>query len=325
MITDQANEALTGQLLRNLSQSAKSIVELSPVLLKSTGSTGFTGTGVIAYKNTEKGTFYVLTAKHNLLKAAKKAHDAIVRPAQWKPEDKDGNTATLVDYFRTNVRVEYRGADMTKETPETCSPSGAITAIKLMEDWTYDVCLLEVSYTPQVTPRVAVFGPSDREQLKDIAAAQRLFIDQLAIAINSRDQVDGLRKYQFLQVGFGVQDRAVKGDFIGSLDKCKTKASELQDAGAVRKVYDSDVGQYQDTFRLTSTENCTTYVGDSGGPLFCVELGATTAGIYLAGVTLGSDYFVRQEDEPPSLEEDPDGKYNNAATSLGQYYDRFNP
>jgi hypothetical protein len=325
VITDKANENLKDKIFKNVSDSVRSVVEHASVLL--TGS-GFTGSGVILAKDPVKQKFYVLTAKHNLLKAAQKAHSGIVNPGAWQAQAKDANTATLVTYFKTKVQVQYRGVNLeqldTDKNPTPVNPARAIAEIKMMDDWGYDVCQLEVDYTKATTPRALVlgFGPNEGEKFKGLVKEQSQFLTTLPALLSSKNQVDGIRKYQFLQVGYGVPDRKIAPpDFTGTIDKYKIKATEFT-THATRTVYDSSVGTYTDTFQLNSDENNTTYVGDSGGPLFGVELGATGATVYLLGVTLGSDYFLRQSDEPTTLAEDPDGKYNNAATSLSAYYDK---
>lgn len=317
MILDQLNEELKNKIISNLNDSVKSAIENSTVLLR---SATFTGSGVIFFKDTEKKKFYVLTAKHNLLVAAKGAHAKIVSPATWDVKEKEKNSTTLKDYFKANVGVIYKGANMTKKEPELVNVEREITDIKLIDDWSYDVCQLEITYTNETTPRGSLLGPQDIKQLKELVKGQQDFILDLAKYVKSKDQISGITKYQFLQTGYGVPSLTTNKDqYLGKLENYKIKAVEF-DSFQPRDVYEESVSKYQDVFTLKSNQNCTTLPGDSGGPVFGVVLGEEKFALYLVGLTLGSDYFLRQQDEPATLQTDPDGKYNNGSTSLSKYY-----
>ncbi|MUG95140.1 hypothetical protein F7734_23365 [Scytonema sp. UIC 10036] len=321
MIADKLNDDLKNKIISNLNDAVKNTIENASVLLR---GDVFTGSGVILFKNPEKKKFYVLTAKHNLLVAGKQVHQKIGTPATWNPQVNEQNTLTLIEYFKSQIEIFYKGANLNSKAPDKeAQPVNAqkkIEAIKLIGDWDYDICQLEITYTDETAPRGALFGSNDSIQLKESVKEQQNFILTLPNYINSKERVNGIGKYQFLQTGYGVPSSTTNRDnYVGTLNDFKIKAVEFN-AYQTRNVYDETVAQYKDVFNLKSNQNCTTLPGDSGGPLFGVVLGEEKFFLYLLGLTLGSDYFVNKQDEPATLKDDPDGKYNNGATSLSEYY-----
>lgn len=300
------NDACT-KILETLSLSAELIARFTPVMLRDKGAS-FTGSGVILLNDPSRKEMWVATAKHNIWFYASSKGGYPGDPVTWIEKNEKANDLQIQRLFLTDVEVHYESVDLASmnQVAPTATTKAAIDDIEFFHPgYQYDACLLRVSYTQQTAPRAALLSRFMAvPMLREIRKRMQLLEKNGAIGGSG-----GL-----VQAGFGAQGQ--------KKTKEETKNGTLlykQSAFAkyVRQsYYDDHVGAYTDVYELQSDQTWTTLPGDSGGPLFLIENNACLP----IGVTLGADSFASQKDEPKSLATDPDGKYNNTATSLLPIY-----
>lgn len=307
MISPQNKTSELQTLFPKLHDHVLSQLNLCPVLLRSKDG-AFTGSGVILTSDFNKGEMMVLTAKHNLWVALGRKLGYPGAPSAWQSTKTAKNTTWLQSNFKNDVEIIYKAADMSKSEPTALTHKTAIHSIKFPHaGFTYDVCILVAKFNKSTRPRAELF---------DNSCAKQSLRTQTKFATNM-EQFRHLpyQNLKLIQAGFGRRGQGA----MAPMGQLEFKLSELKTPGANGSYYQAEVGQYTDVALLNSTNKWTTLQGDSGGPLFAVYANKKTD-IFLYGLTLGSDMFPSANDEPGTLKNDPDGKYNNAVTVLLPLY-----
>lgn len=309
--TETKKQACKGVFDLITSMTVESLIQNTPVMLRDDGRV-FTGSGVILAKDSTKRKMWVATAKHNIWFYCSKKVGYAGDPATWSEDDAQTKGNLLKTKFKNEVRVHYQAVDVTHTDPNSDMPtsfaSANIDKILFSEaGFQYDACLLEVSYEPEATPRIAFFDYFSREPALR-PAVKKIRDIQTTGELPARTHL--------IQAGFGKQgQKNTSGELKDG--QLLFKVSEFKTDGTPGTYYDEHVDAYNNVFLLNSTDKWTTLSGDSGGPLFAVSPDSC----FVLGVTLGSDSFAREDDEPETLQADPDGKYNNTATSLLAVYE----
>ncbi|EYF05034.1 hypothetical protein [Chondromyces apiculatus] len=300
ILTAEGVEKATQDLIEDLDPDHYGLCEAMAVKLEGGVASGsFTGSGVVFRIDLAAGRTYVLTAKHNLHIAAKRANLG---------------SSGLSAYFRTKVRVKVPGIS---------SQEYAIAGITLCDgsdaDFRYDVCLVQVDSMPLARAvndflRVGFRGefasakarsgglggdPQDK-QIWDVLtndAAQRVLGNKY-----------GYKDYTLLQFGFG---KIEAGDMASY--GFRKRAISLKPEGNVARVVREYIPRthegYQDVFVFPGTDTSTGAPGDSGGPVFALD--ATRTKSFLLGLHLGANFYANRTDNNPSST-----TVNNAFTVL---------
>ncbi|MFM2481960.1 hypothetical protein [Celerinatantimonas sp. YJH-8] len=345
MISKQ--ELLTSNITKNLANGMLDKMKLSTVLLK---HGGFSGSGIILYGDVASRQAMVLTAAHNVLLAAKGSADFPGYPINWQNSDILKHSQTLLNYFKTNVKIHYRALDDTQaqneaekqlqslkmkgitknqtfSEPKAKNGVANMVAANLINtgDWTTDLCLLRFSYAENEVPRASLLGPRDRTHLQSLLQNQMNFISELKKYATSTKRVSGLRDYQFFQFGYGKPSTDTGDDYTATLDNLKYRVIEPEGTDHYRAIVCEDgemVKEYQDVLLFQSDTQNTSLPGDSGGPVFAFQQATTAPEIFLLGVNLGSDFF-KPHQAPSDSQSAPTGKYNNAITSAYAAFERL--
>ena len=254
---------------------------------------GFNASGVIftfVDKDDTKAT-YILTAKHNLLKAE-----------GYDPK-KTGAPSTLVKAFVENTVVYYGTSDFVKRPPKSASldkgdDNGGNTLIfgdATQNTWEYDVMMVKSAdpgLLAQAKACAAVKTPEDLNKLS------------LQLADTYATLQRGLKR-EFIQCGFGYGNEARSpGDkHLGKFQVRYTEPTALETAPVYS--YDPDSGfdqQFTNVAQVTADNENSTAPGDSGGPLFLVDTSKKGAPVVrLLGTTLGSNHSLAKETEVPDV------------------------
>jgi|GEM_PF-3646234 len=339
MIISPADQIHTDAVFNNLGASLPAQIECATVLLR---CGNFTGSGVLIIRDYEQSTGMVLTAAHNLLIAAKGVNGINTKPNTWQANDIANNTKAVIDHFKANGKVHFLAADHTHATnsdnpltnknqlptdPTPVDGNAAISKIKLVSKsgnvggWDTDLCTITFKFDKTNRPRSALLGSGSPEQYKSDCKAQAEFIDQLPLNANTQTKVNNLKKYQFIQAGYGWPSADAGALYTGTLRNLKHRCVEFtsSDATPVNVEGEDAIDEYKNVFLLTSAANNTSLPGDSGGPVYGVELGSPYSPLYLVGINLGADFFEEGQ-KPPGADDEPDGTYNNAATSAEAFF-----
>ncbi|AUQ24862.1 hypothetical protein HJ580_07070 [Dickeya zeae] len=314
MIISEIKKKQTSDAIASIPEPAKSkiknIIENATVLL--TGG-GFTGSGVLLYSVGDK--YYVLTAAHNILINAK--GKKVVKSLNLDDliESQDDTSKLILD-FKGSCSISFNAVNNTKSSKKI---SDAI----LVADWCTDLCLLSFHCEPLEKPCCTLWGELNKTELEEKLNTQSEFLRELNT--NVRETKKGKSKYVFIQAGYGMPDRKNAGMYTGTLNDINYRVvSFIQngdgksfDIGPHDVEIDDSTCLYKDVFLFASDKDDTSMPGDSGGPIYGVELCNKNPDplIYLVGITLGSDFYKKGEVKVKDDSQEPDGYKNNAATS----------
>ncbi len=314
MIISEIEKEQTSKVMASIPGAAngkiKNIIEKATVLL--TGG-GFTGSGVLLCSVGDK--YYVLTAAHNILINAKGRNVVNSLNLDDLIKSKD-DTSKLISDFKGSCRISFNAVNDTK-------PSKKISDAILVADWCTDLCLLIFHCKPLEKPCCTLWGELNKTELEGKLEKQSEFL--MALSAKVYEEIKGKPKYVFIQAGYGMPKRENAGMYTGTLNNINYRVvSFIKKAGGNGfdivphkvKIDDSEC-KYEGVFLFASDEHNTSMPGDSGGPIYGVELYNENPDplIYLVGITLGSDFYKDGEVKVKDDSQEPDGYKNNAATS----------
>ncbi|MEQ4513027.1 MAG: hypothetical protein ABN480_20785 [Dickeya sp.] len=315
MIISEIKKKQTSDAIASIPEPAKSkiknIIENATVLL--TGG-GFTGSGVLLCSVGDK--YYLLTAAHNVLINAK--GKKVVK--SLKIDDLINNkidTGKLILDFEDSCCISFYTVDKTKSSKQKISKAS------LVGNWDTDLCLLSFHCEPLEKPCCTLWGELNKAELEEKLEKQSEFLRELNT--NVRETIKGKSKYVFIQAGYGMPDGKNAGMYTGTLNNInyrvvsfiKKAGGKDFDIGPYDVKIDDSTCLYKDVFLFVSDNDDTSMPGDSGGPIYGVELCNNNPDplIYLVGITLGSDFYKDDEVKVKGDSQEPDGYKNNAATS----------
>jgi hypothetical protein len=252
---------------------------------------GFNASGVIFRFVDDDNTkeTYILTAKHNLLKAA-----------GYDPK-KTGAPSTLVKAFVENTVVYYGASDFVKRPAKSASldkgdDNGGNTLIfgdATQDTWEYDVMMVKSADPGLLAQAKAGAAVKTPEQLN-------------ALSLQLVDTYPTLargQKREFIQCGFGYEndDRAPSDKHVGKFQVRYTQPTALESTPVYS--YDPESGfdqEFTNVVQVTADDLNSTAPGDSGGPLFLVDTSKKGPPlVLLLGTTLGSNHSLATETDVP--------------------------
>ncbi|WP_057085343.1 hypothetical protein [Dickeya solani] len=328
MIINEPKKRLTDEAIKNIPEPTKdkikSIIENATVLLS---GDGFTGSGVLLYS--QGNTYYVLTAAHNILISAKGRNIVPSLDVAKLINNKD-NTEKLFSNFKERCCVKFNVGDSRIMT-ETEFVNPKIISARLVDKWDTDLCLLKFDSGEFRKPQRTLWGELTQDGLKEKLNKQNEFLSVLNDKVYEKK--DKNPKYVFIQAGYGMLVRGSAENYIGTLNNLKYRVvdfirnsqTEKFDIGPYGVKIDDSTCLYNNVLLFASDKDDTSMPGDSGGPVYGVELYNDDPKplIYLVGITLGSDFYKDGEVKIKDDTQEPDGYKNNAATSTQPFFDKF--
>ncbi|PSW06181.1 hypothetical protein [Photobacterium lipolyticum] len=206
------------------------------------------------------------------------------------------------------------------EEPTSVQGCANIETVRLVADWNTDLCVIRFAYDDTQIPRASLLVANNKSELRSLFDEQCHFLTNLNQYANTKAPVRGLKKYQFIQAGFGRQTKLDGGLFEGSLNKLQYRVIDFKEGNTGPFIMSDDNVDYQDIFVCQSDEDNTSLPGDFGGPVFAVEIGSSSPMLYLVGITLGSEFFEKDK-APEDADTVPIGHYNNVATSTNSFFE----
>jgi hypothetical protein len=260
-----------------LNPAAKEILMGSAVSLN---APGFQGSGVLFMINDGATMAYILTAKHNLRLGKPLVPKQTPAPSR------------MVDAFTKAVTVRY-GAVNFKDRPTSTGSlehgpnnggNNFIFGNASQDNWAYDVMMVQSSDAGLIN-HAKKFAP-----VKNFEALNGLIstLSEPGLALKRT------AKRTFWQIGFGYSDDKSKtGDKVLGLFQARETQPSAQAVADMAYNYDS-TQKYEalnlHVVMLTADNTNSTAPGDSGGPLFCVEIPDKGAPVVNPlGVTAGSN------------------------------------
>ncbi|GAB7217254.1 hypothetical protein OS42_38670 [Dickeya oryzae] len=169
-----------------------------------------------------------------------------------------------------------------------------------------------------------MWGELNKEELEGKLEKQSEFL--MALSTKVYEKIKEKPKYVFIQAGYGMPNRGNAGMYTGTLNNINYRVVSFIQNGDAKKFdigphdvkIDDSTCLYKDVFLFASDKDNTSMPGDSGGPIYGVELCNENPDplIYLVGITLGSDFYKDDEVKVKDDSQEPDGYKNNAATSI---------
>lgn len=302
ILTEEGLSQRTDFLVKELDPDHFGLCEAMVVKLEGGVAAGaFTGSGVVFRIDLTAGQTYILTAKHNLHIAAKRA-----------ALDRGG----LEGYFRTKVGVVVEG---TEGTSRKKYPIAAISFPDGSDaDYRYDVCLLRIDSAELTREVNRILGVGFRGEFASTKARSGLWRDLRDkqiwdvltndVARRVLTNAFGYRGYTLLQFGYGKNGPSAMASHVFA----KRTISIEPPRGSARVVHSYlpvTHEKYQDVFVFPGSDENTGAPGDSGGPVFALDPTLTKA--FLIGLHLGANFYADKTDNNPNS-----ATVNNAFTVL---------
>jgi hypothetical protein len=306
MIMSAPVQAAIQSQFSQLQPSICTTLQNTSVMLTGTtpGGFGFTGSGVILY--TDGDYTYVVTAKHNLYVFNNQSNP----PTTWDP--------SLLTTFQGKITINYDDEMAFGKPPGKTASIDAVQTVDIpSQSWLYDVMILKSE-----NPDLMTFAQSNN--VYPVPAANQ------GVVTNANQYLQKGNQSYFIQTGYGkVSDTASNSqktlpiDTLGSnryqtLQYRFTQPKANNTATVYNQFWNnkSQYYQFQNAVQVDADANNSTAPGDSGGPLFLVKFAGGSWGLYLIGITSGSDMALAQTPCPaPSFILE-----NNIVTSLESCY-----
>lgn len=253
----------------NLHADAKAKIMASTVRLK---NGAFTGSGVLVEDS--EGIVGIITAKHNLTTRA-----GIDTPANWNQTQVND----LVAGFLENLNVGYgpwnptpltdRNSPMPTNTQVLTSANSDIEFRGGSGSWDYD--LMFISFKADLPLRT--YARQAANHIKYAVTDQGFYRGNL---VNS----------EVFVVGFGnpLDQTGAAGAAI--TNPFQVRNSQITAAAADVRRQNAPVAVFNAVVTLAASANSSTSPGDSGGPVFYVQMARGVPTVYLIGVNLGANY-----------------------------------
>jgi hypothetical protein len=273
MIVNEVAKKESDEIFSEFFQDVKAKINNASVMLQSKDER-FTASGVIYRADETVSSVFIATAKHNLWVMA-----GMEAPPDWDSQDR----RNAENNFKSNIQVFYENKENTANVSDI-SYFG-------YDCWEYDIMLLEIT---------------DADFL--IFASQNCVLtnEYYTFFANSNNFKRNNTTVSMMQTGYGASQTENAENHMGNF---AYRLTYMQCEGITQNVKTGfDVQEfYNEVYILDASDSNTTWVGDSGGPLFAVK---DQNSLFLVGITLGSNYFpdkVINKDIPV---------LNNAATSI---------
>jgi hypothetical protein len=249
----------------------------------------FTGTGVIiGTKDDGAPKTYILTAKHNLYVASKKAN---------LPKTQ------LADYFKQRVQVYlYHG----KDNQQRVAPISNVSFYDSVDDFKYDVCLLTVTdaqFTRTVRGLLSrdftnYFRPKSQDPQFEWATGclDAYTLSRRLLGASESWSEEKLMDYVLLQFGYGENRSGAPGFQYRLIDLSSLDRRSSTGAQFLEKTHEG----YENVFVFPTDDDNTALVGDSGGPVFLVQKNGLRS--WLVGVHLGANFYKAKLDTEDKTE-----------------------